>query len=56
MPIPKSANPDRISSNCKIVQLDKEDLDTLDSLYEQYGVMRMVNPPNGVDIGFDSML
>lgn len=54
VPLPKSVTPSRIASNCDWIKLDSEDLHTLDTLYEKYGVNRIVSPPFGKSLGFDN--
>lgn len=54
--LPKSANPERISANAKVADLDKDDVKALDDysnqLTEDGKLHRYVYPPFGIDFGF----
>ena len=48
----KSVTPSRIDENRKLISLDAEDLEKLESIHKTKGVTRYVYPPFGVNAGF----
>lgn len=54
--LPKSTNPERISANAKVADLDKDDVKALDDYSNQLTkdgkLHRYVYPPFGIDFGF----
>lgn len=50
--VPKSVTPSRIEQNMKIVELDKDDLASLNGIHEAKGYKRYIYPSFGVDLGF----
>lgn len=52
--LPKSVTEARISQNRKVIELKKDDLETLDKLAEQEGKAKRLNTPLfGWDLGFE---
>jgi len=47
----KSVTPSRIDENRKLISLDDEDMQKLESIHKN-GITRFVYPPFGVDCGF----
>ncbi|KAF1852192.1 Aldo/keto reductase [Cucurbitaria berberidis CBS 394.84] len=48
----KSVTPSRIDENRKLISLDGEDIEKLESLHKTKGITRYVYPPFGVNAGF----
>ncbi|OWB58151.1 hypothetical protein B5S28_g4149 [[Candida] boidinii] len=51
--LPKSAKPDRLVDNLKIIGLTDEDKKFLDTLADKYGILRKDDFPWGLDLGFE---
>lgn len=50
--VPKSVTPARIEKNLQIIELDKDDLATLDTVSKEEGIKRYIYPAFGVDLKF----
>ena len=50
--VAKSVTPSRIDQNKTMIDLSKEDIQTLEDIHKRTGFIRYVYPPFGVDFGF----
>lgn len=48
----KSVTPARIDENRKLISLDDDDMQKLESIHKTKGLTRFVYPPFGVNAGF----